>query len=206
MRENRESWPDVYSFLNYSVKDTTRCRYCGNISSNEEREELYTEVNCPSDGLKLSTHIEEYFNKGEEVEDSTCPMCHTVGKAEKRTVLENVENTQFIIVIIQRTERDYRGRPTINTNDVPCTDNITLQDTNNCEAMFELICVIQHEGVLRGDGGSYGHYTADVKEQSNSKWFRTSDNAAPIPINSSEVTKRGYVFLYKNISFGLASC
>ena len=106
-----------------------------------------------------------------------------------------------MIVIIQRTERDYRGRPTINTNDVPCTDNITLKDTNNCEAMFELIFVIQHEGVLRGDGGSYGHYTADVKEQRSTNWFRTSDNAVPIPIYSSEVTKRGYVFLYKNISF-----
>ena len=49
LRENRESWPDVYTYLNYNVQDTNRCRNCGNISSNVKREEIYTEISCPLD-------------------------------------------------------------------------------------------------------------------------------------------------------------
>ena len=75
LRENRESWPDVYSFLNYNVKDTTICRMCGNISSNEEREEIYTELICPSDGSQLGMSIEKYFNQGELVEYK-CGKCN----------------------------------------------------------------------------------------------------------------------------------
>ena len=100
---------------------------------------------------------------------------------------------------------DYRGRASIKTNDVTCIDNIKLQDTNDCEAIFEPICVVQHQGGLRGDGESYGHYTADVKEQRSGKWYRSSDNAVPVPINPSEVSQRGYVFLYRNKSFGLVA-
>ena len=74
LRENRESWPDVYSFINYNVKDTTICRICGNCSSNEEREEIYTELICPSDGSQLGMSIEKYFNHGELVE-YRCDKC-----------------------------------------------------------------------------------------------------------------------------------
>ena len=65
LRENRESWPDVYTFFNYNVKDTTRCTLCSNTSANDIREEIYTEINCPPDGSQLSVFIEEYFNEGE---------------------------------------------------------------------------------------------------------------------------------------------
>ena len=168
LRENRESWPDVYSFLNYNVKDTTRCIACGNISENEEREEIYTELTCPPDGSDLSSYIEEYFNKGEVVE-STCESCFSKDLGQKRTVIENVKNTQFIIIILLRAENDHMGRPIIKTNNIEAVDDVKLLDSNNCEAMFEPICIVQHQGVLRGDGESYGHYTADVKEQKSSK-------------------------------------
>ena len=179
---------------------------CSNTSANDIREEIYTEINCPPDGSQLSVFIEEYFNEGELVEDSICSNCSTKGLAEKRTLLENVKNTKFVIIILRRTEHDHRGRPSINTNDVSCIENVKLEDNDNYEAIFEPICVVQHQGVLRGDGASYGHYTADVKDQRSNRWHRTSDNAVPVPITPSEVTKRGYVFLYKNISCGLSSC
>ena len=139
------------------------------------------------------------FQKGELVE-STCERCSSKGLGQHRTVLDNLRHTQFIIIILLRAENDHRGRAIIKTNNVEAVDNVKLVDSSNCEAMFEPICIIQHQGALRGDGTSYGHYTADVKEQKSSKWYRTSDNEIPIHINPSEVTKRGYVFLYKNIS------
>ena len=148
----------------------------------------------------MSSYIEEYFNKGELVE-STCESCFSKDLGQKRTVLENVKNTQFIIIILLRAENDHRGRAIMKTNNIEAVDDVKLLDSNNCEAMFEPICIVQHQGVLRGDGESYGYYTADVKEQKSSKWYRTSDNEIPFHINQSEVTKRGYVFLYKNSSF-----
>ena len=148
----------------------------------------------------MSSYVENYFNNGELVENSKCERCFYKGSAQKRTFLLNVKNTQFITIILVRAENDHRGRAIIKTNNITAVDNVKLLDSNNCEAMFEPICIVQHQGVLTGDGGSYGHYTADVKEQKSSKWYRTSDNEIPIHINPSEVTKRGYVFLYKNIS------
>ena len=77
--------------------------------------------------------------------------------------------------------------------------NIKIRDVENIEARFEPISVVEHQGVLRNDGTSSGHYTADVKNQALNQWYRTSDNAVPSAINPSSVTKRGYIFLYKNI-------
>ena len=34
LTENKESWLDVYTFFNYSVKDTRRCKQCGAVSEN----------------------------------------------------------------------------------------------------------------------------------------------------------------------------
>ena len=78
--------------------------------------------------------------------------------------------------------------------------NVKIKDAVNDEAMFEPISVVQHQGVLNRDGTSSGHYTADVKNQAINQWYRTSDNTTPKAISPSLVTKRGYIFLYKNIS------
>ena len=149
----------------------------------------------------MSSYIENYFNTGELVESSTCERCFSKGLAQKGTLLENVKNTQFITIILIRAENDHRGRAIIKTSDVTAVENVKLIDNNHCEAIFEPICIVQHQGVLGSDGTSSGHYTADVKVQKSSKWYRTSDNEFPVHVNQSEVTKRGYVFLYKNITF-----
>ena len=87
----------------------------------------------------------------------------------------------------------------MNTNNVTALQNIKIRDVENIEARFEPISVVEHQGVLRNDGTSSGHYTADVKNQALNQWYRTSDNAVPSAINPSSVTTRGYIFLYKNI-------
>ena len=108
-----------------------------------------------------------------------------------------LRNTNFLIIILRRATHD-QGRQVIVTNNVQPTDNVSLTDIDGCTAIFEPISVVQHSGVLKRDGTSSGHYTADIKNQTYHKWFRTSDNSIPQPISVKDVTKRGYVILYKN--------
>ena len=83
LTENKESWLDVYMFLNYNVQDSRKCRTCGNVGRNEIREEIYTEISCPPDGSELSEAVEDYFNHGEIVEYNCDQGCGTRGMAEK---------------------------------------------------------------------------------------------------------------------------
>ena len=118
----------------------------------------------------------------------------------KRTALQDARNTNFLIMILRRAKYD-QGRLVIVTNNVQATDNVSLTDINGRTAIFEPISVVQHSGVLRRDGTSSGHYTADIKSQTYHKWFKTSDNSIPQPVSVKDVTERGYVILYKNITF-----
>ena len=76
------------------------------------------------------------------------------------------------------------------------TKNIS-RDMSGIDAFYELISVIDYTGRLNRMGDSQGHYTCDVKDVNSESWFRTNDNCNPLQIQSSEVTKNGYVMLYK---------
>ena len=66
--------------------------------------------------------------------------------------------------------------------------------------MYEAISVIEFKGTLRPNGDSDGHYICDIKDNSSNKWFKTDDGTNPVQINTSEVSKNGYVVLYKKFS------
>ena len=67
------------------------------------------------------------------------------------------------------------------------------------EGSYEPIAVIQHEGDVATDGETQGHYICDLKWKHSSSWFRTNDNAMPIPIPLQNVTKKGVIILYRFI-------
>ena len=48
------------------------------------------------------------------------------------------------------------------------------------------------------DGNSFGHYTAEIKSKEN-HWYKTNDEKMPKRIKDSELTKQGYIFLFKNV-------
>ena len=202
MRENRLNWLDVYTFLNHNVVDSVLCTHCRRQSVGVTREQLYTEIDCPTDGSSLSTTVQQNFHTGEQIEYNCQEGCRTQSLSMKRTALQDVRNTNFLIIILRRTLSD-QGRPIIVTNDVRSTDNVSLVDIRGCNAIFEPISVVEHSGVLRRDGSSSGHYTACIKSQTSHTWWRTSDNSIPQSISEDSVTKRGYVILYKNITHHL---
>ena len=50
---------------------------------------------------------------------------------------------------------------------------------------------------MLADGTSSGHYICDIQEENIKTWFRTNDNAEPLPIQVEDVSKQEYVVLYK---------
>jgi uncharacterized UBP type Zn finger protein len=73
------------------------------------------------------------------------------------------------------------------------------RDSFGHESAYEAISIIEYKGSLRRTGESEGHYICDVKDKSSGKWFRTNDNLHPIQIELEDVSKFGYVILYKKV-------
>ena len=62
---------------------------------------------------------------------------------------------------------------------------------------YEPIAVIEFMGNITSDGISYGHYICDILEAETRRWYRTNDNAIAKLIKKTEISKQGYVVLYK---------
>ena len=71
------------------------------------------------------------------------------------------------------------------------------RDESGSQTWYEPISVIDYHGRLATSGESQGHYTCDVKVFEKNVWYRTNDSAAPVQIHNSDVSKHGYVVLYK---------
>ena len=75
-----------------------------------------------------------------------------------------------------------------------------FSDESGFQARYEPISVIDYRGSIANSGETQGHYTCDVKDVNTSVWFRTNDFQNPVQIKTSEVSKHGYVVLYKQLS------
>ena len=75
-----------------------------------------------------------------------------------------------------------------------------FRDAEGCQGQFEAISVIDFAGRLSSTGESGGHYTCDIKESKSNKWFRTNDSRLPIQIEEAQVSKTGYVVLFKRVN------
>ena len=190
----REAFTDVYQFFNYPFKVYTTCLMCQKSTEPNEQEELYREINCPSHGSSLKDAVIHSFRDGTFLEDRKCHSCHITGRSITRRPMSDVNNADFLTIIITRTEGF--PNPTILRNDVTAVESVTLEDIQGEKATYEPICVIQHDGEMNTRGDTAGHYTADVKNHGLKRWFRTSDNSIPVPISPEQVTKRGYIILY----------
>ena len=75
--------------------------------------------------------------------------------------------------------------------------NAYFRDSEGFQDWYEAISVIEYNGRLSPTGESDGHYTCDIKENIANVWFKTNDSRNPIQISVSDVSKHGYVVLYK---------
>ena len=104
------------------------------------------------------------------------------------------------MIKLTRTRQLPTGQLEIIRNDVSGVQNAVIVDSQGNEGTFNCISIVEHTGVLYQDGGSSGHYTADVFNNFTKSWWRTSDNEHPVPLSIADVTKKGFIFLLKNVS------
>ena len=75
----------------------------------------------------------------------------------------------------------------------------TFRDDEGSENFYQAISVIEFKGIITSRGESQGHYICDVKDVSTNMWYRTDDNVDPIQLQEINVSKQGYVILYKRM-------
>ena len=75
------------------------------------------------------------------------------------------------------------------------------RDAGELQSCYQAISVIEYWGRLNSTGESQGHYISDIKNEIKNMWFRTNNNSDPIPITVADVSKYGYVVLFKKVVF-----
>ena len=195
----RESWLDVYTYLNVTFKRIMSCSNCRWVSAQTEDEELYLELDCPPNGSSLKDVVRMNFNEGVVTKYNCGSGCGSTRCLQKK-LLEDVTVTKFITLVLTRTRQLPTGRIEIIKNNVSAVENAVIVDSQGNEGTFQCISIVEHSGVLYQDGRSSGHYTADVYNHVTKSWWRTSDNERPVPLSIADVTKQGFIFLLKNVS------
>ena len=71
------------------------------------------------------------------------------------------------------------------------------RDKQGQDCFYEAIAVIEFLGKLSSTGQSRGHYICDVRHFATEEWYRTNDSTTPSKIHQDEVSKYGYVVLYR---------
>ena len=188
--ENMASWMDIFCHLYHTTVQTISCKYCQSQSVRaQEDAQLYYEIECPRDQSNMKRWIESLVNKGTDIEEYKCLGCKEKQNAFLQSQIKTEASSNFLIVLIKRSEVTYNNR-------ITATDDITLIDSNNVPRSYTPLSVIYHVGGVRSKQGSVRHYLCDVKSKVDGNWYRTSDATQPKRLKKEEVSKEGYIILY----------
>ena len=107
LKENANTWPDVYSFLSFSTTHSSTCISCkdNNVS---ESNTSFIELDMPSAGSDLRSTVENYFNEPTLV-SSYCELCNIIGQVEVKDQISSTEETDFITIILRRGVETLEG-------------------------------------------------------------------------------------------------
>ena len=123
LSENVQNWIDLYEFISFHTVDSTMCLKCKHTNQIDQRN-IYVEMEVPPEGSSLSKSVEELFNESYLVE-YFCEACKEQFQAEKRLILNCVQNTQFIILLLRRAVQGDVGNIIVG-NLISATDDIKL--------------------------------------------------------------------------------
>ena len=157
---------------------------------------------CPPDNSMLNDFLEKYFNQDQIAEDFCCEEgCGSRGNFPKKLTLITRESSNFIVVILLRANYEWYDARTKTTtkvnsydNKIDITQNFNIIDNEGEVICYEPISVIPHLGV--SGRNSAGHYICNIK-QINGDWLYCADDQKQTVIKPANVTKKGYVILYK---------
>ena len=198
--ENREAWPDVFNLFKVKTQSETECCSCGHISRQEvgvnDRTLIF--LTCPTVQVNIKDYLENQLN-GSQVRDGWRDEdgCGNVVTGKSRTRISNLEETDYIIIMLERLIRVENQLHIVDTKvDVNPEEEIHLIDMEGKVGKFLPLTIIHHSGGVV-EQTTQGHYRADVENKETGKWFRTSDNEPPRELPASSLTKMGYIFLLK---------
>ena len=202
IRENRDVWPDVFDLFSIKTLTETECCNCGHISRQEVSVDNSTlfYLTCPTSEINMKEYLEAQLNGFEQLEDWRDENgCGKFGIGRKRTRLRNIDETDYIIFMLDRLQGFDDQLHIVNTKvTVHPEEEVNLIDKDKKVGKFLPIAIIHHSGSII-EQTTRGHYRADVKNKETETWFRTSDNDQPKELNLNSLTKLGYIFLYKKI-------
>ena len=198
--ENREAWPDVFNLFKVKTQSETECCSCGHISRQEvgvnDRTLIF--LTCPTVQVNIKDYLENQLN-GSQVRDGWRDEdgCGNVVTGKSRTRISKLEETDYIIIMLERLIRVENQLHIVDTKvDVNPEEEIHLIDMEGKVGKFLPLTIIHHSGGVV-EQTTQGHYRADVENKETGKWFRTSDNEPPRELPASSLTKMGYIFLLK---------
>ena len=195
----RDHFPDVYDLFKYTEVNYTVCSICGGKSQSESTECIKF-LSLPTNKITMAQHIIQQFNESTLVsewrheEGNECRKIYQ--NAEKFSKIKDIYAVQFLVVKVGRVDKVNNKKRILQT-EVPVGGDVKITDFNGASATFKPIAVIHHSGggVLNDD--TYGHYQADVLLPQLQHWFRTSDDAQPLPLRNPST--KGYIFVYKKV-------
>ena len=158
---------------------------------------MFLEFECPADGTNMNVFIERKLNQPMIVTDwRDEDGCNARGIGLLNNKIKSNEQTEFIIIIIQRLVNFGNGTQILR-NRVALGGEANILDSQNQRAIYKPVAVLFHIGDVDGQE-TYGHYKTDVLDLHGS-WFRTSDDDIPRKISERNVSDQGYIYLYKKI-------
>ena len=202
INENRDVWLDVFDLFSVKTLNETECCNCGYVSRQELSVDDRTLIvlTCPTSEINMKKFLEDQLNGFEEIEnwrDET--GCGKLVNGRKRTRITNMDDTNYIIFMLDRLQAFDGQLHIVNTKvNIDPEEEVNLIDADKKVGKFLPLAIIHHSGSII-DQTTRGHYQTDVRNKETGSWFRTSDNDPPKKLNSSGLTKKGYIFLFKKV-------
>ena len=204
----RSIWNDLYNMFKVGLLCETECTRCGNISrqQNCRTENSFISLSCPTQDVQLKSYFESEMN-GYDVRDNWRDEngCGQITTGKYRTKIFKVDDNEYIVFIVNRL-MEVDGNLIMQNAKIKVgfDDKITLVDSYNTSATFQIIGIIFHVGNVSSNQSS-GHYMADVRHSSDSVWYRTSDSSDPIELSTSGLTDTGYIYMFKRTSSDISA-
>ena len=198
LQENNNNWMDVYNLLRFSTVESTRCTECDTVQGDFiPISRSFLQLDSPQEDMKISDYLAAQLNQTSTVTD----WRHQDGCGRKvmgihSFRIHNIDEVQFITIIVNRISYNLQGALTINNREIEVEPYVKIRGHDDKMVKFRPICVIYHIGHVIGND-TRGHYMADVLDVTSNRWFRTSDDEMPRPITN--VADNGYIFLLKRV-------
>ena len=102
--ENATSWPDVHKCFSFNLEQLTTCGSCNHKNASDNNQ-FYIELDVPAEGSSLNSPVEDYLNSASLV-GTFCTYCKKDVQVEIRNQINDIEETEFITVILRRGESE----------------------------------------------------------------------------------------------------